>query len=508
MPARLAAILALLLPLPPMPPAVRGAAIRSAFPASGQQQAEACRTGTTVDPATTLERALEVMGVRAAAGRVLHFETAASGLAREQSDRWYPPYLRAFYEREYWIDPETGNQRVAYDLTWPAGGIPHTVVLETGDARYVVRDTLMIPSSGGPSTARLLDPWAVVLDWRGDASVRYREECRYRDYWRSVLERDVGDGVERLYLDPKSGYPVKLDFEEPHYLWGQERIEFVYSTWITTPDGTGSYPAAAFRLEDGETVEAQTVQGSTMALLDRADAPDLKEPPSTATPAPPAPRRPSVDDAPDTVRVSDHTFLLRNRIYTETVTLQGDTVYLLDATSGETRARADSAWIAKLFPGDHPVTVVVTDVAWPHIAGLRFWVARGARVVTHAASGPFLHKVTARRWTRAPDALERSSAPRGDRLRMATVTDSLSLAGGRVRLYPIDGVASEGALMVWIPGDGYLWASDFVQTVGEASEYAAEVYRATRRVGIAPDRFAAEHMPLTPWETLLKVISP
>jgi hypothetical protein len=62
--------------------------------------------------------------------------------------------------------------------------------------------------------------------------------------------------------------------------------------------------------------------------------------------------------------------------------------------------------------------------------------------------------------------------------------------------------------MVYVAGDRYLWASDFVQSVAQPTQYGGEVLAAARRVGIAPISFAAEHLPLTPWERLVKISAP
>jgi hypothetical protein len=198
--------------------------------------------------------------------------------------------------------------------------------------------------------------------------------------------------------------------------------------------------------------------------------------------------------------VSGRTHLLANPGYTEGVTLLGDTLYLLDATQGEERARADSAVIDRLLPGQHPVVLVVTDLAWPHVAGVRYWVARGATIVSHRLSRPFLERVLARRWTRAPDLYER----RRDQAKLTfmAVDDSLSLAGGKLRLYAIDGMGSEGGIMAYLPEDQFLWAGDYIQTVQQPSTYAMEVWRAVRRAGIRPTRTAAQHLPLTRWSVL------
>jgi hypothetical protein len=369
-----------------------------------------------------------------------------------------------------------------------------------------MRDTLTRPSGATARDARALDPWLVVAEWKADKSAKFAGECLYRDRWRTVLERTTVFGKERLYVDALRAFPTKLEFDEPHYLWGQIHVENVYSDWVAPKGAKASYPGSTFRVEDGVTMESRTVSGPSLVVVPRdsapkmtlpADAPDMRKPSTRAYAGG------STD--PDTVRVGPTTYLLVNRNYTETVTLQKDTVYLLDATIGEDRARQDSSWIARLFPGRHPVVVVVTDLAWPHVAGVRFWTARGATIVSHAQSRGFLQKVTARKWLE-PDALEASKAPRGAQMRSRTITDSMAFAGGAVRAYEIAGVGSDGALMVYLPADRYLWASDYVQSVRAPTQYGSEVVDAVRRVGVTPAKFAAEHLPLTEWDVLAKLI--
>ena len=209
---------------------------------------------------------------------------------------------------------------------------------------------------------------------------------------------------------------------------------------------------------------------------------------------------------PDTARVSDNVFVLRNGGYGEVVALDRDTVFVFDATQGEERVRQDSLWIAALFPGHHPVVLVVTDLAWPHVAGVRAWVARGAIVVGHRAARGFLERVVNRRWTLSPDLLERRRAHAVFRFR--AVTDSMSLAGGDIVVFPIDGVASEVALAAFVRPAKFLWASDFVQDVSAPTQYVDEVAAAVRRVGVSPSVVAAEHMKLIPWSRVAALAEP
>jgi hypothetical protein len=60
--------------------------------------------------------------------------------------------------------------------------------------------------------------------------------------------------------------------------------------------------------------------------------------------------------------------------------------------------------------------------------------------------------------------------------------------------------------MAYLPGDRFLYAGDFIQDTKNPSQYASEVARAVRRAGIAPERVAAMHIPLTPWGTIAALV--
>jgi hypothetical protein len=203
-------------------------------------------------------------------------------------------------------------------------------------------------------------------------------------------------------------------------------------------------------------------------------------------------------------KVAANLYLLSNPGYTEGLALINDEVYVFDATQGEDRAHQDADQIAKLFPGQHKVNVVVTDLAWPHIAGVRFWVSRGATIIAHAAARDFLQKVVDRNWTLAPDTLQlqRNKSPVAGRLDFFAINQTTDFAGGRVRLAPIDGIGSEVALMVYLPEEKFLWASDYIQTLDQPTLYAGDVLRAAQRAGFLPERVAAEHLALTDWKTV------
>jgi len=455
-----------------------------------------CRATTTPAAHAVLQRVADAIGLTASVGRVLHvdgFDVANHAFESDRPDS--PPFLAAVTAFDVWLDPSTGNERTTARMT--LGGVyPPETTLGGATASYVVRDTALLPSPsthGALYATRPLDVWAMLADWTAAPDVHTVATCAFREYPRLVLSRRGPQGEERLFIDPKSGYPVKLDRIEPDYLWGTVHVEYVYSTWQR--DGGLRWPASSFRIVDGSTDVTRTYgttrltppdSGPTLVLPARTDAMDL------------LPLAFLVPTKPDTVRVGPNTFLLHNLGFNETVTLLRDTVYVFDATQGETRAREDSAWIGRLFPGKHPITVVVTDIAWPHVAGVRFWVANGATILTHRANRAFLQRVVDRRWTAAPDLLERRRSTVTPRIRV--VNDSLRLAAGDITLFAIDGVASEGALAAFVAPDRFLWASDYVQNLRVPTQYLDETAAAVDRMHLSPMRVAAEHLKLSSWE--------
>ncbi|MEP6495037.1 MAG: hypothetical protein ABJF01_20285 [bacterium] len=458
-----------------------------------------CQKAVGIDARAQLKRAAERTGFTGASGRVVHVRAFDLTDEAFQSDRPYaPPFMTEVASKDQWLDVATGVERVTSHST--IGGYEYGATT-IGDARasYLLRDTTLVPDDqthGALYATRPLSVWAMLGDWLADSDVRVEGRCMYRDYTRLVLSRRASEGSERLFIDEKSGYPTKLDRVESHYLWGQVHVEFVYSTWVRI--GSAHLPIATARVVDGTTDVTRTF--ATPVFVSRDSAPLLTIPARSAAMriALPAFLEPS---RPDTVRVNANTFLLRNRGYTEAVTLARDTVFVFDATQADERVHQDSVWIGALFPGRHPIVVVITDLAWPHVAGVRAWVARGATIVSHRAARSFLTQVVNRRWTLAPDLLERRRASVSFRFR--AVGDSLRLAGGDITLFPIDGAASEVALAAFVRPGRFLWASDFIQNVSAPTQYLDDVFAAVTRMGISPANVAAEHAPLTAWERLI-----
>ncbi len=431
---------------------------------------------------------------------VFHFWSMGTQSMDFQSDRTYPPFFSALQSAESWYDPRTGVQRESFTGVFPktGPGEPRTAVTDARTTWVEVEGQLREAASFHAAMApqREMNPWAVLLDWSRASDVRVAGVCDYRDLPRIVLSRGGAFGPDRLFLDLATALPVKLERIRPHATWGQRHEEILWSTWIATGDG-GYFPSAAHQLEDGGIQRERTL--GRMEILPRSRSPIPEVPAEAARATEDVFLAAWSAQPPDTVRQSDHVVVLADQAYNETLVQVGDTVYVLDATLSEKRARQDSALAATLFPDAPNRVVVVTDLAWPHIGGVRFWVARGATVVAHRSARDFLTRLVERRWTHTPDALERVRAGASVPFRFVGVDDGLDLAGGKLRLRTIGGRAAFGALLAYVPDDAFLWAGDWIQTTSAQSLYATDVAAAVARAGFEPRRFAAQHVAPGEW---------
>ena len=461
-------------------------------------------TPATGNARAVLQHSARAIGLDALHAKVLELRGNDVVSQDYQSDRTsYPPYLSDVQPLELWYSPASGVERRSASSAMAGYQYGNPTTIGTELATYTARDTSLTPSEAAHAAMyamRPLNAWAVVRDWQDDPRARVVERCPYRDYTRLVLTRTGARGAERLFIDEKSGFPVKLERDEPHYLWGQNRVEYVYSTWQRI--GDAAIPGVSFRLVDGQTNIERNL--NTIRLVSSDSAPRL-EVPASMTPmgfAVPAFLRPSM---PDTIRVAPDVFLLKNPGYAEMVALARDTVFVFDATQGDERARLDSAWIGALFPGKHPIALVVTDLAWPHIAGVRYWASLGTPIYTHRAAVRMLDSVIARHWTLAPDRLEHTRVRRAPHIH--PVSDTLRLAGGDLLLFAIDGASSEVALAGFDNVHGVLWGSDYIQDATAPSMYLDEMCRALNRLHRTPTTAAAEHLRATAWEKLRPLAS-
>jgi hypothetical protein len=199
--------------------------------------------------------------------------------------------------------------------------------------------------------------------------------------------------------------------------------------------------------------------------------------------------------------------------YNVTVVKQPDGLVIMEATTGGEHAAAVMAFAEKRFPGAHIKAVVTTSDAWPHLAGIREYVAAGIPIYALDLNVSILTRFIEAKHTLAPDRLEK--APKAPIFKPVSAKTVIGSGDTRIELFPAHGEIGERMMLAWFPGAHVLYSSDFIQRnqPGRGAPFfmpkmLMEVQTAAEREGVTGiERVFGMHLAPTPWSEVLAAIA-
>jgi hypothetical protein len=188
---------------------------------------------------------------------------------------------------------------------------------------------------------------------------------------------------------------------------------------------------------------------------------------------------------------------------------QADGIVILEAPISSAYSEQVLAAATKLYPGMSVKAVITTSDSWPHIAGIRAYVARGIPIYCLDLNVPILSRLAQAQFTTAPDQLQlHKREPKFIPVSRKVVIGS---GASRIELYPIRGETSERQMMAYLPDLKLLYGSDpFQKTqngVYRTTQAVSELLDAVKREGLQPARFFMMHVEPTDWSELSKAVT-
>ena len=156
------------------------------------------------------------------------------------------------------------------------------------------------------------------------------------------------------------------------------------------------------------------------------------------------------------------------------------------------------------FPGQPIKAAITTSDVWPHLGGVREYVARGIPVYALDTNLPILNRLLDAPFRTNPDSLARS--PRKPDFRVVSGKTEVGSGANRMEIYPIRSETGERQMMVYFPELKVLYASDLAQPAGSGDwtpTYYDELRAAVERAGVKVDTLFAMHMTPVPWSDIL-----
>ncbi|RKH13620.1 hypothetical protein D7V97_05235 [Corallococcus sp. CA053C] len=358
-------------------------------------------------------------------------------------------------------------------------------------------------------------PERVLLTALDASDLRSEKDVVMQDVLHHVVAFHHGRVRVRLFLNANTQLPTAVETVDAHpedtfwSVWGDVRTLLSFQSWSLEAGGL-RYPRSWDWERNGQAYHSQVVTAVAlnppMKEGDFALSEDVKKV-FEARGAKPFESMPlGRPDAPP-VELVEGVLQIPGR-WNITLVKQEDGIVVLEGplTSGYSQRVLEEC--SKRFPNMKVKAVVSTSDAWPHVGGLREYVARGIPLEVLDINRPLVERLVASPRTMLPDSLAQAS--RAAKLRVVSKRKVLGSGKNRLELIPARTETGERMLFVWMPEHQLLYTSDLVQRLPDDSffnvQQVSEAVDVATRETLAVTRAFGMHLGPTEWETLTSAV--
>lgn len=445
----------------------------------------------------------------------------------EQSERPEGPYLvidRDFDELRDLEGTRLDRQTTSRSIVLPSDGISSELVVAGGVAanRFGER-----AAPAGPGTVELAEDMLALGPER--VLLTARDADSLRGVGRVVLqgvEHDVvgfrWDGRDvSVYLNRYTNLPTAVEwvrvFDDGFWgVWGDVTARVEYSLWFLEPGGL-MYPRQWNESRNGLPVGARTileleanpeVDEATFALPDGLRA-------QMDARAAMSPERVQLGfdfrgDKHEAEEVAPGVLQIQG-MWNVGLVEQPDGIVVIEAPISSHYSEQVFAEVERRFPSRPIKALITTSDAWPHVGGIREYVARGVPIYAFDLTVPLLRRIIDAPRTRRPDRLAGFTHTVPD---FEPVEDGTVIGDGPTRavLYPVRGEGGERMMAVYFPEPRLLYTSDLVQPGQQPGDFfwlasLAEVEALAERQGLVVDTVFGMHLAPTSWQAIVDALA-
>jgi hypothetical protein len=466
-------------------------------------------------PRALVTRAIDAVGGEAALKGVTSLQIEAIGHEYfiDQSERPEGPHILRYLQTSEKRDVAGGRSRIETQQRfmqvpdWAGAGVA-TIV--DGDAAAIARGDRVVPSGRqafDDGRERIeLAPERILLTALAAPDLTAAPDVRVHGIAQRVVTFGWRGKRARLLLDSGDFVPTALETsaDDTMGIWGAVKQTTYYSLWTLIPGGV-RYPLQIDRDWNGVNKSSATIMkidvnqpldDKTFAIPD-----DIKK----AFAAAPATgfgtlrldtEKQRVDIAAGVAQYGGN--------WNVGVVQQPDGLLIIEAPIGSKYSVQVLDEIAKRYPGARVKAVVTTSDAWPHLGGVREYVARGIPVYALDLNQPILLRLLKADYSAKPDTF--AKAPKPARFTWVSGKTVIGTGDTRMELYPMRGENGERMLAAYFPALKLLYASDEIQRQRGGGffmpELLLEVRDMIRREHLDVDRVFGMHIGSIPWSEI------
>jgi hypothetical protein len=479
---------------------------------------------TAITARALVMQSIDAMGGEQRLRAIYNVRYEAIGLRNmlEQSERpegpWFQDYgatikVLDFAGHRYWVSSRSRGYSSAAWWQQSPGFDPPLTLWVSGS--YGALKTDSVPHPG--SMPMLQDADDELTYWPTNAllvaldapDLQLEPDVMARGYVHHVVGFTHSGHAVRVILSGYTSLPTAIEVDDARpadafwYVWGDFVTRYEFSMWTLEPNGV-RVPRELTFTRNGLPDETRSITALTFDVA----APDSMFAIDSATRAAfDARRRTTIDQvklpAADAKEIVPGVVFMPGR-WNVSLVAQPDGILVLESpiSAGYSRQVLDE--VAKRYPGRPVIGVVTTSDSWPHIGGVREYVARGIPVYALDLNIPILTRVARASHRSAPDSLERvKRAPVWRVVREPIVVGS---GPTRVEIIPYRAETGERQMMVYFPEHKLLYTSDLFAPVDPTHfftpEYLREAVDAVAAHHLAVERCFGMHYGPIAWTTI------
>ena len=446
----------------------------------------------------------------------LHFQATAVRSMIEQSERPEGPYFLENHKIEEWRDLAHASWRRTTKIDAPAQD-EFTVDAAMSDGTA----SLSFDGHPGPVSdeqlqdadeALALGPERVMITALANPDLHRMADLPLQGVTHQEVEFTWKGLPVRIFLNSDTHLPTAVEWVRAYpygifwSIWGDVTTRVYYSFWWLQ-NGL-HYPLQRDIFRNGLPDRTETI--TRIDFNEPIVADTFAISPETRTAFAAVAGKTMDDRAPKESAASEIApgIVLFRGSWNTTLIHQDDGIIVLEAPI----SAGYSAQVIRLaqtrYPGAPIKAVITTSDSWPHIGGVREYVAQGIPVYVVDRTVPLIERVVRAPHIQHPDAL--AKAPRPAKLRAVSSKMTIGTGPNRIELYPLRGETSERQMMVYFPEHKLLYGSDPFQQMGDGKLFypqtVSELQSAVARENLAVDRFFMMHIGVNPWSMLSKAM--
>jgi len=445
----------------------------------------------------------------------IHLQASVVRNELEQSERPEGPYILEVDQIEEWRDFKASAWKKISKLHVAMQPEFDMDAVVAGDVASLSYDGRPAPASGqqlqDAAEALALNPEHVLMTAAASPDLHTIPDTVLRSVPHHAIAFTWNKRLVRVYLNADTHLPTEVAWTCAYpygifwSIWGDVTTRVYYSFWWLQ-DGI-HYPLQADIFRNG--LHDQTVTITKLEFDPSPKPGEFSIAPEARTAFAAKAGKTIEDRAPgQTMTELAPDILLIPGAWNTTIIRQDDGIVILEApVSSGYSAKVIQLAKAK-YPGMPIKAVITTSDSWPHIGGLREYVADGIPVYVLDRTIPLINRFLYAPRTEFPDHLAQKPTPPT----LLPVSGKTIVGSGpnRIEIYPIHGETSERQMMVYFPEQKLLYGSDPFQELEDGKLFypqtVSELSDAVAREHLTVERFFMMHIGPNPWSRALQAI--